>query len=89
MTIVTFAGDVYFVITQLNVAQTNDVLEIIRKATSFWWSAAFTSVPPDSDMPADRAGLSEGLLRKLVTEAEHILVEAYDGESFLVWSAPY
>ena len=82
----TFRRDVYPLVTPPEVTEHNDLAVIIRHATSLWWSAALTRTPLEFEVTSDRVELAEESLRELATHAEHVIVEAYDNEGFLVWS---
>jgi hypothetical protein len=82
-----FYGDeVYHLITSTD-SVTEKILQAIRPARSWLTIGVLTDGPPRNQY-GDRGNLSFLDLNLLAQQAEKIIVGAYDGESYLIWSKP-
>jgi hypothetical protein len=62
------------------------VLRIVRDA--HWYPAvgALATLPVDQAVPEDESTQSPDLVRQLAEAADHVMIGAYDGEAWLIWS---
>jgi hypothetical protein len=65
----------------------DDVDRLIRVASSWLVIGALSSLP-ETGFLRDRAPIEDRDLRQLVDQTQRIIVGAYDGEAYVVWSPP-
>lgn len=63
-----------------------EVGRLMRLSGGYPHIGALVRLLSDSDIPQDRAELSESTLRVYAQNCKHLVIGAYDDEGFLVWS---
>jgi len=81
---VTFEDEVYHLLCQADKDQ-DSILATVRRAHSWLFIGVLTSAPPGVDLCSEGV-LTKSLLKFLAEEARKIVVGAYDGEAYLIWT---
>lgn len=85
---VIFGNEVYHLLSNRDAENEERILSTIRGARSWLFIGAMTSLSQASDLPLEAGRLDGEALKMFAQRAEKIVVGAYDGESYLIWSKP-
>jgi hypothetical protein len=80
-----YGNEVYHLLLRAD-AQEAKILSTIKEARSWMLAGAFTSAPPDDKYQSKVVALITEELRAFAEQTEKIVVGAYDGEGYLIWS---
>ena len=83
-----FENEVYHLLSNRDAENEERILTTIRIADSWLFIGAMTSLSQASDLPLEAGRLDDEALKMFAQRAERIVVGAYDGESYLIWSKP-
>lgn len=83
----TYGSEVYHLITHDDIDDPNNIVNTIKDAMSWRLIGALTSAPHTILLAPRLSAISEGELKTIAERATSIVVSAYDGEGYLIWSA--
>lgn len=83
--VLTFNDEVYHWLSQDDV-ETTKILNTIRRANSWLFMGAMTSTLKIKGFASDAGTISYDALKTMAEETKIIVVGAYDGEGYLIWS---
>jgi len=84
-----FENEVYFVLFNRDAESKEGIESTIRHTWDVWlFYGAMTSLPADSGLDPEGGTITRDVLEMLAQRTEKIVVGAYDGESYLIWSKP-
>ena len=85
---VIFGNEVYHVLSNRDAEDEERILTTIKGADSWLFIGAMTSLSEPPDLPLEGGTVDDEVLKTFAQRAEKIVVGAYDGESYLIWSKP-
>lgn len=83
-----FENEVYHLLSNKDADNEQTILTTIRGAGNWLFIGAMTSLSEPSDLPLEGGTLDDQVLKMFAERAAKIVVGAYDGESYLIWSKP-
>ena len=85
----TFQNQVYFALFHKDADSEERVASAIGNANNAWFFyGVMSSLPAGGDLDPAGAEITSDVLEILAQRTEKIVVSAYDGESYLIWSKP-
>ncbi len=83
-----FHEELYYILTRVNTEA--EVEQVIRHSHNFYPGliGAMTSLPEDHHLALEEKKITSEELKLLAKRAEKIIIGAYDGEGYLIWSKP-
>ena len=82
---VTYGAEVYYILTPAT-GDPSRISQAVRQATSYRFVGILATVPGDT--PLDAGVVTTDVLMTLAQAAEVILIDAFDGEGYLIWLRP-
>ncbi len=83
-----FENEVYHLLSNRDAENEERILTTIKGANAWLFIGAMTSVSKASDLALEADTVDDEVLEMFAQRAEKIVVGAYDGESYLIWSKP-
>jgi len=84
-----FQNQVYFALFHKDAESKERVASAISHASDVWlFYGVMSSLPPDSGLDPEGDAITRDAMEMLAQRTEKIVVGAYDGESYLIWSKP-
>ena len=82
---VTYGSEVYYILTPAT-SDPSRIIQAVRQATSHRFVGILAALPGDT--PLDSEVVTTDVLMTLAQAAEVILIDAFDGEGYLIWLRP-
>ena len=82
---VTYGAEVYYILTPAT-GDPSRIIQAVRQATSYRFVGILAALPGDT--PLDSGVVTTDVLMTLAQAAEVILIDAFDGEGYLIWLRP-
>ena len=82
---VTYGSEVYYILTPAT-SDPSRIIQAVRQATSHRFVGILAALPGDT--PLDSGVVTTDVLMTLAQAAEVILIDAFDGEGYLIWLRP-
>jgi len=83
-----FQNQVYFALFHKDADRKETVASVVGHAMEPFFFGVMSSLPMSSGLDPESGTITSDVLEMLAQRAEKIVVGAYDGESYLIWSKP-
>jgi len=83
-----FESEVYHFLSSRDLENEEKILTTIEGTKSWLFYGTMTSLSEPPDLPLEGGTVDDEVLKTFAQRAEKIVVGAYDGESYLIWSKP-